>query len=180
MQDAGSITAHSIELVEADSAEAVLPNQPGASGHASGEGEQPPLDGTQIDPDKVKLQDIKKYEALMKGRAVSAISNASQLRGLVTGGSSKRRLYRRHNWKVDGAGEFGPMDLQFESGSNLISLNIDLTFGCTDALRLQKGEKEAQERTPAATTKPNEDVADREDTLRILEPPQNEPIGSLG
>lgn len=116
----------------------------------------------------------------MKGRAVSAISNASQLRGLVAGDSSKRRLYRRHNWKVDGASEFGPMDMQFESGSNLISLNIDLTFGCTDAQRLQKGEEEAQGRILGPTDKPSEDLADNEDAVEILVPPPNEPIGNLG
>ena len=116
----------------------------------------------------------------MKGRAVPAISNASQLRGLVVGGSSKRRLYRRHNWRVDGASEFGPMDMQFESGPHLISLNLDLTFGCTDAQRLQKSEEEARGRTRAPLDKPAEDLADDEDAQEILVPPPSEPIGNLG
>jgi hypothetical protein len=69
----------------------------------------------------------------MKGKAVSAISNASSLSGLVETSDGQARYYRRHNWKADGQSEFGPMDVQFEMASNLISLNIDLTFGCNDS-----------------------------------------------
>jgi hypothetical protein len=46
----------------------------------------------------------------MKGRAVAAISNASSLKGLVQSEGSKN-FYRRHNWKVDGESDFGPMEL---------------------------------------------------------------------
>jgi hypothetical protein len=45
------------------------------------ETEQKLLSGIPIDPSTVKIEDIKRYEGLMKGKAVSAISNASSLRG---------------------------------------------------------------------------------------------------
>jgi hypothetical protein len=31
---------------------------------------------------------------------------------------------------ANGEKEFGPMDIKFEKPSNLISLNVDLTFSC--------------------------------------------------
>ena len=34
------------------------------------------ISSSPINPDNVKIEDIKKYEALMKGKAVAAISNA--------------------------------------------------------------------------------------------------------
>jgi hypothetical protein len=83
-----------------------------------------------IDPEKVTIQDIKRYEALMKGKAVSAISNAQRPRGLAGAEDAGQPLYRRHNWMANGEKEFGPMDIKFEKPSNLISLNVDLTFSC--------------------------------------------------
>jgi hypothetical protein len=38
-----------------------------------------------IDPDQVTVEDIKRFEALMKGKAVAAVSNATAPRGLVPG-----------------------------------------------------------------------------------------------
>jgi len=89
------------------------------------------ISSSPINPDNVKIEDIKKYEALMKGKAVAAISNAQTLRGL-TG----KHFHRRHIWKANGQGDFGPMELQFETASNLISLNIDLSFSCSDPVEL--------------------------------------------
>lgn len=71
------------------------------------------------------------------------------------------------------------MEMQFENGSNLISLNIDLTFGCTDAQRLRKSEEEAQG-TQVAADKQSEDLADTKEAQEILVPPPSEPIGNLG
>jgi len=41
------------------------------------------LTGPSMDPDKVSISDIRRYEALMKGRAVAARSNAQAPRGAV-------------------------------------------------------------------------------------------------
>jgi hypothetical protein len=71
----------------------------------------------------------------MKGKAVSAISNAHAPRGRVDA-SDGSALYKRHTWIAQGESDFGPMELQFESAANLISLNIDLTFSCTDSAGL--------------------------------------------
>ena len=98
-----------------------------------------------IDPDKVTIQDIKRYEALMKGKAVSAISNAQTPRGLAENKGEGRPLYRRHNWIASGQDEFGPMDIKFEKPTNLISLNVDLTFSCTDSNEQLKEEEKPQE-----------------------------------
>jgi hypothetical protein len=73
--------------------------------------EQKLLGGSPIDPATVKIEDIKRYEALMKGRAVSAVSNASSMRGLVESEIRGSKFYRRHHWKVKGQSEFGPMDI---------------------------------------------------------------------
>ena len=38
---------------------------------------------TEVNPNKITVEDIKKYEALMKGKAVSAVSNAHAPSGMV-------------------------------------------------------------------------------------------------
>jgi len=97
-----------------------------------------------VDPDTVTIQDIKRYEALMKGKAVSAISNAQTPRGLAENKVEGRPLYRRHNWIASGEEEFGPMEIKFDGASNLISLNVDLTFSCKDPNEQLKEEKRPQ------------------------------------
>lgn len=75
------------------------------------------ISSSPINPDNVKIEDIKKYEALMKGKAVSAISNAQTLRGLSqsslnpTDRPKRTQFYRRHIWKANGEDDFGPMEL---------------------------------------------------------------------
>lgn len=69
----------------------------------------------------------------MKGKAVAAVSNASAPRGLVPGTRGSEPLFHRHTWLADGEKEYGPLEMQFESKVNLISLNIDLTFSCQGA-----------------------------------------------
>lgn len=89
--------------------------------------------GSSIDPDKLTVEDIKKYEALMEGKAVAAVSNATAPRGLVSMGPGSKPTYLRHTWLADGEKDFGPLEMQFGQRVNLISLNIDLTFSCRSA-----------------------------------------------
>jgi hypothetical protein len=97
-----------------------------------------------INPDTVTIQDLQRYEALMKGKAVSAASNAHAPRG---GQENTPPLHKRHTWIARGEAEFGPMQVRFESAANLISLNIDLTFSCRDPAGLLA----ATEALPEAT-----------------------------
>lgn len=89
--------------------------------------------GSSIDPDKLTQEDIKKFEALMEGKAVAAVSNATAPRGLVSMGPGSQPMFLRHTWLADGQNDFGPLEMQFEQKVNLISLNIDLTFSCHSA-----------------------------------------------
>jgi len=102
-----------------------------------------------IDPATVSIEDIKRYEALMKGKAVSAISNAQTLRGATQSEDGRPSFYRRHNWTANGEDEFGPMEISFESAANLISLNVDLTFSCKDSSELLR-EGEAPKEEPSS------------------------------
>lgn len=106
-----------------------------------------------IDPATVSIEDIKRYEALMKGKAVSAISNAQTLRGATKSEDGRPSFYRRHNWTANGEDEFGPMEISFESAANLISLNIDLTFSCRDSSELVR-ESEAPKEGPSSQSSP--------------------------
>ena len=81
----------------------------------------------------------------MKGKAVSAISNAQMPRGLAGAEDDGRPLYRRHNWIANGEEEFGPMDIKFEKPTNLISLNVDLTFSCKDSHGQLKDDQKSKE-----------------------------------
>jgi hypothetical protein len=62
-----------------------------------------------VNPDKVTVEDIERYEALMKGKAVAAASNAHAPRGLVAGKHGKPPLFTRHTWLTDGERELGPL-----------------------------------------------------------------------
>lgn len=103
------------------------------------------LTGPSIDPDKVSISDIRRYEALMKGKAVAATSNAQAPRGAVERNDRRGTLYKRHNWIASGEDEFGPMEMEFESASHLISLNIDLTFSCRNPSQLLEEGSQHQE-----------------------------------
>lgn len=85
----GMITALSILREDPQRAECVKSVDEGQTRLTAETSEQQLLSGSPIDPATVKIEDIKRYEALMKGRAVSAISNASSLRGLVESESTK-------------------------------------------------------------------------------------------
>lgn len=131
VQEKDVVTAHSIEERKGQAATSEEPTKSVAGSEKDQEEVRLPA-STAIDPNTVSIQDIKRYEALMKGKAVCAHSNAQTPRGAVESSASRKLLYRRHNWIANGEDEFGPMDLSFESAANLISLNIDLTFSCKD------------------------------------------------
>lgn len=133
-------------------------------------------EGSAIEPEKVTVQDIKEYEDLMKGKAVSARSNAHAPRGQVTGSSSSQPLYRRHNWLANGEEEFGPMQMKFETSTSLISLNIDLTFSCTDAAGLQDQRDRTKNEAKAGLA--DVDVVRIEDSPE--EPKPEEALRNLG
>ena len=144
IQDKDMITEHSIMKVEVQTSEGSQSKPEKDSPQKENE-EVSLLMNSPIDPDKVTIQDIKRYEALMKGKAVSAISNAQTPRGLAENKDEGQPLYRRHNWIASGEDEFGPMDIKFEGASNLISLNVDLTFSCKDSKEQLKEEEKSQE-----------------------------------
>lgn len=70
------------------------------------------------------------------------------------------------------------MEIQFESASNLISLNIDLTFGCSDSARLLKDEEGSPEEVPGGSSLLPEAAAGVEDIQEASVP--DEAISSLG
>lgn len=177
VREEGIVTAYSLDCNLASdpgSASAQIDSQSSSLKENEGTSVQT---STSVEPDKVTVQDIKRYEALMKGKAVSAVSNAHAPRGLADGRESSLPLYKRHSWIADGEDDFGPMQVKFESAANLISLNIDLTFSCTDPARLLS-EREAQSETVA----PSSLVA--EDTARIEGSPvaqrQDDALKNLG
>jgi len=126
----------------------------------------------------VSISDIRRYEALMKGKAVAATSNAQTLRGSVERNDQRRVLYRRHNWIASGEDEFGPMDIKFENASNLISLNIDLTFSCKDPSQLLNVDQLPREEPRGQSSLVEDDRARIEDSPDASRP--DDVIKNLG
>jgi len=139
--------------------------------------EQPGETRPSVDPEQVTVEDIKRYEALMKGKAVSAASNAHALRGRVEGPDSSQPMFKRHSWVANGEDEFGPMQVRFESAANLISLNIDLTFSCSNPAELL-AERESQAEIVAESSLVAEDPAKAESVSAT--PKQDDALRHLG
>jgi hypothetical protein len=147
IQEKDVITAHAIEGEKLEVAEGAESTS-GQADHKKDKEEAQIPTRAAIDPEKVSIEDIKRYEALMKGKAVSAISNAQTLQGAAQSEDGRPSFYRRHNWIANGEDEFGPMEISFESAANLISLNVDLTFSCRDSSELLS-EREAPKEEPS-------------------------------
>jgi hypothetical protein len=132
VSEAGAVKTYRLDAVAAAGASSVplpandLGARPGAAAEASHA-------SSPLSPDSVTIDDIKRYEALMKGKAVGAVSNAQAPRGRAGRDECGRPYFKRHTWIAGGEEEFGPMQVRFESAANLISLDIDLTFSCGPA-----------------------------------------------
>jgi len=70
-----------------------------------------------IDPLKVTVDDLDKYESMMKGEGARGYSNSKTLIPNLT----------RHTWQAkDSATSLGPMKVHLENPTSLISLNLDI------------------------------------------------------
>lgn len=92
----------------------------------------------QIDSSKVTVQDIQKYETLMNGIAIGAYSNAhSMVSNVSEKNHSGSQYFTKHHWVVpENQPQVGPLEMQFEYPTSLISLNIEMTFSCNDTKAL--------------------------------------------
>ena len=90
----------------------------------------------QIDPLHVTASDIRRYEKLMSGKAVRALSNAHSMTSIDSGDASSKQMFTKHHWIVNENGKSTPIELEFERPTSLISLNIELTFNCKDSTKL--------------------------------------------
>ena len=74
-----------------------------------------------IDPAKITVDDLDRYEQMMQGDGASGVSNSNvALQNSV-----------RHTWQVwQNKDEIGPMQVRLSQPTNLIQLNIDLKFKC--------------------------------------------------
>lgn len=93
----------------------------------------------QIDPFQVTVSDIRRYEKLMSGKAVRALSNAHTMMGLDSQDASGRQMFTKHHWIMNEKDIDLPIELEFEQPTSLISLNIELTFNCKDGLVPSQG-----------------------------------------
>ena len=64
--------------------------------------------GMRIDPDKVTLDDLDKYEKLMQGAVTLGSSNANCKVGHVAGD-----IYAKHSWVSDGSNDIGSFEFEF-------------------------------------------------------------------
>lgn len=56
----------------------------------------------QIKEESVSVSDIRRYEKLMSGKAVLAISNATNMMGEEQPDkSNNKRMYTKHHWTID-------------------------------------------------------------------------------
>jgi hypothetical protein len=62
-----------------------------------------------IDPNKVSLDDLDKYEKLMEGVITLASSNANCKVGHVT-----KDIYAKHSWVADGTKDLGSFEFEFQ------------------------------------------------------------------
>lgn len=87
----------------------------------------------QIDPKDVTAKDIRRYEKLMSGKAVLALSNATKMLGPeLSDSNGQQQLYTKHHWILDNK-VASPLEIEFEHPTSLISLNLELTFACKDS-----------------------------------------------
>ena len=87
----------------------------------------------QIQQDMVTVTDIQRYEKLMNGKPISGKSNADQKHNPVGNINHKGTLsFTKHHWLATEENTLGPMEIQFDYKTSLISLNIDLYFSCSD------------------------------------------------
>ena len=71
-----------------------------------------------IDPHKVTIDDLDKYESMMKGEGAKGVSNS-----LLNSGKNAIK----HTWQAeDDAKSLGPMKIHLENSTSLISLNLDI------------------------------------------------------
>lgn len=74
-----------------------------------------------IDPSKISIDDLDRYERMMQGDGASGISNS-----LVS-----IRNDVKHTWQAwEEKPQVGPMDVKLSQPTNLIQMNIDVTFKC--------------------------------------------------
>jgi hypothetical protein len=100
-----------------------------------------------FDADQLSIKHLEAYEQLMKGLAVPAISNTTVQRRLDEPQFHGRPLTRKHTW-VAGPGQaksMGPLEIEFQQATNLISLNFDLVLSCEslDTVKAEAGEADA-------------------------------------
>lgn len=89
----------------------------------------------QIDPAMVTANDIRRYEKLMSGKAVRALSNAHFDEDRDFSEASNKELFTKHHWNIESASILSkPLELEFERPTSLIALNIELTFNCKDTV----------------------------------------------
>lgn len=156
-----------------------LAKQEGSRVSSSLTGLMPTAPSGAVDPEGITVEDIKRFEALMKGKAIAAASNAAAPRGLVPETEGLQPLYQRHTWLADGERDFGPLEIRFESRVNLISLNLDLTFSCEDReslLRQSHRPEPEEEQIPVeGSSLVTEDLSGA-----LVAPRQEDPLKSLG
>ena len=90
-----------------------------------------------IDSEQVTAASLEQYENLMKGQVACARSNSNYQS--VHTANSQKRFCSIHTWRNDTRShknEIGAFELQFEKPISLVSLNIDITFDCTDSEKL--------------------------------------------
>ena len=90
-----------------------------------------------IDPDQVTIESLEKYENLMKGKVAKASSNANY----QSGGNELCSIHTWRNDKRSHENEVGTFEMRFEKPTSLVSLNIDITFECSDSRKLLHGLK---------------------------------------
>eukprot|EP00347_Sterkiella_histriomuscorum_P017580 403348792 len=89
----------------------------------------------QIDQHQVTINDILRYEKLMNGKTVLALSNSTN--GLLTNNGANKSVHQtNHVWTINDTSNIGPLEMQFQKPTSLISLNIDLTFNVNDSAQL--------------------------------------------
>jgi hypothetical protein len=116
----------------------------------------------QVNPSQVTAHDIRRYEKLMSGKAVRALSNANNMMNADFSETLGKDLYTKHHWDIKGGKDIAPLMIEFERPTSLISLNVELSFTCRDTPLLVEQLKHAP--TTPATTPSEEKSSLLEDT----------------
>lgn len=80
----------------------------------------------QVDPANVSVSDIRRYERLMSGQSVRAISNANSeatVHPSRLNVFTSRNFRTKHHWTFNES-PTEPLVMEFERSTSLISLNI--------------------------------------------------------